>query len=103
MILQIECREVKGWPMMYATKCIPQGGDKLRLQNFGVQRFNDFKAFCDKQREATKAAMEGKKIRSSTRFTDIILESMLGKPFDVFVQEKIDEAIERYKQSQEGK
>ena len=103
MILQIECREVKGWPMMYATKCITQGGDKLRLQNFGVQRFNDFKAFCDRQRECTKAAIEGKKIRSSTRFTDIILESMLGKPLDVFVQEKIDEAIERYKQSQEGK
>ena len=88
---------------MYATKCIVQGGDKLRLQNFGVSRFNELKAICDRQRECTKLAIDGKKIRSSTRFTDLLLEAILGKPFDAFVQEKIDEAIERYKQAQEGK
>lgn len=88
---------------MYATKCIVQGGDKLRLQNFGVSRFNELKAICDRQRECTKLAIDGKKIRGSTRFTDLLLEAILGKPFDAFVQEKIDEAIERYKQSQEGK
>lgn len=87
---------------MYATKCIVQGGDKLRLQNFGVTVFNDLKTFCNRQRECTKIAMEGKKTRTPTRFNDIILESILGRPFQDVIDEKIKLAIEEYKKEHEN-
>ena len=87
---------------MYATQCVPQGGDKLRLQNFGVSRFNELKAICNRQRECTKLAIDGKKIRSPMRFTDLLLEAILGKPIDTFINERAEQLLEQRRKNEEG-
>jgi hypothetical protein len=97
MLLRIEFREVGGWPMMYCSPPVPQSGDGLRIQNFGLKVGNDFKRVCDRQRELTKEAKAGKTPKIPTRLYDMILEAMLGKSLDEIVKEAVEKKLEEFK------
>ena len=93
MMLRVECKEVNGWPMMFCLQPVPCHTDKVRLANYGITRYNELKTICDKQREYTKLAKEGKLHRVNTTFTGIILEALLGKPLDEYIEEKVQERL----------
>lgn len=101
MMLRIECKEVGGWPMMFALPPIPSHLDNVRTTNYGLTRHNELKAICDKQREYTKIAKEGKKIRNSTTFTGIMIEVLLGKPLDMFIEEKVQERLRQLEEKKD--
>ncbi len=97
MFVRLEFRDVNGWPMMFCDKPIVQSGDKIRLQNYGLVISNDLAKVCARQRELTKMAKEGKKIKSTTRFNDILLEAILGKPLKEYIDDEVNRKLEQLK------
>lgn len=97
MFVKLEFRDVTGWPMMFCDKPIIQAGDKIRIQNYGLSISNDLAKVCARQRELTRMAKEGKQLRSPSRFSDILLEAILGKPLQEYIDDEVNRKLEQIK------
>ena len=102
MFVKIEFRDSKGWPLMFCSQPVVQAGDGVRIQNFGLQVSNDLKRVCDKQRELTAVARQGRKIKSPTNLLRILIDSILGMSLDDYVNKAVEKKLQELQKGNES-
>lgn len=87
MRLVIKMTDHKRWPRMYVENLITDSGDKVCLQNWAMQRRNDFIAICDEHAKATDRAMAAVKENRSCRAVTLrnMFEEVFARPKDNWV------------------
>ena len=93
MVIRIDASDVNGWPILNMLQPSPNHKDKLRLINFAQGVMRDLKFVCDKQRELTKMAKEGKLPRGNNTFRAIFMEAVLNRSIEDFTKERVKEFL----------
>lgn len=71
--------DVNGWPRVYVEPPVAESGDRPRILNWGLERFKDFRAMCEKHRELTEEAKRNGCVKAKTSFADLFLGTVKEK------------------------